>query len=235
MNPSPIPLQPNKELFQSIADNMLDAALILAWDGTIMYGNRAALKLVGLSSLSEAIGNNAVQFIHPDSLLTVAADLERVRVDQGGFFSEYRLITRQGQEKWVEGLGTKIFIGDRDLDLVILRDIMARKRMEEELQRTSEELENRVRERTALLTDANQRLQDEIIERKRATEALRESEEKYRTFLDTLRDMVFITDRKGHFTYVNQMFETVLGWPAGNLVGRVFSEIVATEFRDETI
>lgn len=235
MNPSPIPLQQNMALFQSIVDNMLDAALILDGDGTMLYVNRAALKFVGLSSLAEAIGNNAVQFIHPDSLLTVAADLEHVRVDQGGFFSEYRLITRQGQEKWVEGLGTKILIGDRDLDLVILRDITARKLLAEELQRTSEELETRVRERTALLTDANQRLQDEIIERKRATEALRESEEKYRTFLDTLRDMVFITDRKGHFTYVNQMFETVLGWPAGNLVGRVFSEIVATEFRDETI
>ena len=235
MSPYPIPLQQNKELFQSITDNMLDAALLLDWDGTIMYGNRAALKLVGLSSLSEALGNNAAQFIHPDSLLTVASDLERVRLNNGGFPAEYRLITHQGEEKWVEGLGTKILIGDRDLDLVILRDITARKRMEEELRRASEELENRVQERTALLTEANQRLQEEIIGRKRASEALRESEEKYRTFLDTLRDMVFITDRKGHFTYANQMFETVLGWPAGDLEGRVFSEIVAPEFHDETI
>ena len=235
MTPSPIPLQQNTELFQSIVDNMLDAALILDWDGTMLYVNRAALNLVGASSLSEALGNNAVQFIHPDSLLTVAADLERVRLDQGGFFSEYRLITRQGQEKWVEGLGAKIVIAGRELNLVILRDILARKLLLEELQLASEELENRVRERTALLMEANQRLQNEIMERKRTTGALRESEEKYRTFLDTLRDMVFITDRKGHFTYVNRMFETVLGWPAGNLEGRVFSEIVALEFHDEVI
>jgi len=235
VTPPPIPLQQNIDLFQSIVDNMLDAALVLDWDGTIMHGNRAALKLVGLSSLSEALGNNAVQFIHPDSLLAVAGDLERVRLNNGGFPAQYRLITRQGEEKWVEGLGTKILIGDRDLDLVILRDITARKSMEEELRRASEELENRVQERTALLTEANQRLQEEIIERKRATEALRESEEKYRSFLDTLRDMVFITDRKGRITYVNQMFKTVLGWPAVDLVGRVFSEIVAAEFRDETI
>ena len=235
MNPSPVPLQQNMVLFQSIVDNMLDAAMILEWGGTMLYVNRAALKLVGLSSLSEAIGNNAVQFIHPDSLLIVAADLERVRSNEGGFFAEYRLITRQGEEKWVEGLGTKILIGGRDLDLVILRDITARKRMEEELHRTSEGMEKRVRERTTLLTEANQRLQDEIIERKRATEALRGSEERYRNFLDNLRDMVFITDRKGRLTYVNQMFETVLGWPAGNLVGRIFLDIVATEFRDETI
>jgi diguanylate cyclase (GGDEF)-like protein/PAS domain S-box-containing protein len=222
-------------LFQIIVDNMLDAALILDWDGTMLYVNRAALKLVGASSLSETLGNNAAQFIHPDSLLTVATDLERVRVGQDGFFSEYRLITRQGQEKWVEGLGTKIIIAGRELNLVILRDIVARKLLAEELQQASEELENRVRERTSLLTEANQRLQDEITERGRTTEALRKTEEKYHTFLDTLRDMVFITDRKGHFTYVNQMFETILGWPSGNLVGRVFSEIVAAEFHDETI
>ena len=235
MNPSLIPLRQNMDLFQIIVDNMLDAALILDWDGTMLYVNRAALKLVGASSLSETLGNNAVQFIHPDSLLTVATDLERVRLGQGGFFSEYRLITRQGQEKWVEGLGTKIVIAGRELNLVILRDIVARKLIAEELQQASEELENRVRERPPLLTEANQRLQDEITERRRTTEALRKTEERYHTFLDTLRDMVFITDRKGYFTYVNQMFETVLGWPSGNLVGRVFSEIVATEFHDETI
>lgn len=235
MNPSSIPLQQNMDLFQSIVDNMLDAALVLNWEGTIMYGNRAALKLVGLSSLSEALGNNAVQFIHPDSLLAVAGDLERVRLNNGGFPAQYRLVTRQGEEKWVEGLGTRILIGDRDLDLVILRDITVRKRLEAELSRASEDLENRVEERTALLTEANQRLQDVIVERERATEALRESEEKYRTFLDTLRDMVFITDWKGHITYVNRMFETVLGWPAEDLVGSVFSEIVAPEFREETI
>ena len=182
MNPPAIPLQLNKELFQSITDNMLDAALLLDWDGTIMYGNRAALKLVGLSSFSEALGNNAAQFIHPDSLLTVASDLERVRLNNGGFPAEYRLITHQGEEKWVEGLGTRILIGEQYLDLVILRDITDRKSLEEELRRASEEMENRVQERTALLTEANQRLQNEIIERKRATEALRESEEKYRTF-----------------------------------------------------
>ena len=235
MNPSLIPLRQNMDLFQIIVDNMLDAALILDWDGTMLYVNRAALKLVGASSLSETLGNNAVQFIHPDSLLTVATDLERVRLGQGGFFSDYRLITRQGQEKWVEGLGTKIVIAGRELNLVILRDIVARKLIAEELQQASEELENRVRERPPLLTEANQRLQDEITERRRTTEALRKTEERYHTFLDTLRDMVFITDRKGYFTYVNQMFETVLGWPSGNLVGRVFSEIVATEFHDETI
>ena len=235
MTTSPIPIQQNTELFQSIVDNMLDAALILDWDGTMLYVNRAALNLVGASSLAETIGSNAVQFIHPDSLLSVATDLERVRLGQGGFFSEYRLITRQGQEKWVEGLGAKIVITGRELNLVILRDISIRKLLAEELQQASEELENRVQERTALLTEANQRLQNEIIERRRLTEALQESEEKYRTFLDTLRDMVFITDRKGHFTYVNQTFETVLGWPAVNLVGRVFSEIVAPEHHDEII
>ncbi len=235
MSPSPIPLQQNMALFQSIVDNMLDAALILDWDGTMLFVNRAALRLVGLSSLPEALGNNAVQFIHPDSLISVTADLERVHSEQGGFFSEYRLITRQGQEKWVEGLGTKLIIEGRDLNLVILRDIVDRKLLAEELQKASEELENRVQDQTAMLTKSNQNLQDEIIERKRLTEALRKSEEKHSTFLDTLGDMVFITDRKGHFTYVNQMFETVLGWPAGNLMGRVFSEIVATEFQDETI
>jgi signal transduction histidine kinase len=51
------------------------------------------------------------------------------------------------------------------------------KRSEEALRKAHDELEMRVQERTASLTDINQRLEREITERKKAEEALRESEE----------------------------------------------------------
>jgi PAS domain S-box-containing protein len=51
------------------------------------------------------------------------------------------------------------------------------KRSEEALRKARDELETRVQERTVSLTETNQRLEREITERKKAEEALRESEE----------------------------------------------------------
>jgi PAS domain-containing protein len=51
------------------------------------------------------------------------------------------------------------------------------KRSEEALRKARDELEERVKERTASLTETNQRLKREITERKKAEKALRESEE----------------------------------------------------------
>jgi phosphoglycerate-specific signal transduction histidine kinase len=53
---------------------------------------------------------------------------------------------------------------------------------EEALRRAHDELELRVQERTTELARANEALQVEIAERKRAEEVLRESEEGYRLY-----------------------------------------------------
>ena len=59
-----------------------------------------------------------------------------------------------------------------------------RKRAEEELQRAHNDLERRVEERTTDLILANEQLEQEITERKRSEEALRESGERYRTIFE---------------------------------------------------
>ena len=63
---------------------------------------------------------------------------------------------------------------DKSGYLVQVQDITERKRMEEELRRSRDELEIRVQERTAELMSVVSALQDEMGERKQAEEALRE-------------------------------------------------------------
>lgn len=58
---------------------------------------------------------------------------------------------------------------------------------------------------------------------------LRESEEKYRTLIESTLDFVFTVDRKGLFTYVNPRFEMVTGHTSSELVGRPFTDILAPE------
>jgi len=56
-------------------------------------------------------------------------------------------------------------------------------------------------------------LQVYVANRERAEAALRESEERYRTFFQTSRDPVFITSRDGHWVDMNQAAVELFGYP----------------------
>jgi PAS domain S-box-containing protein len=65
-----------------------------------------------------------------------------------------------------------------------------------------------------------------ITERKEMEKSLRESEEKFRAFMETASDLMFITDAVGHFTYVNDAMAGALGYAKAELLGTSFTEIL---------
>ena len=74
------------------------------------------------------------------------------------------------------------------------------------------ESENRYRQ-------AYEKLNIEIQERKRAEEALRQSEEKYRTILENIEDGYYEVDLAGHLTFFNDSLCRMLGYPGDELIG----------------
>ena len=92
------------------------------------------------------------------------------------------------------------------------------------------ELQQRLRE----LEIRNLQLKQEIGERKQTEDALRESEEKYRTVLDSNPDPVVVYDMEGRVIYLNLAFTRVFGWSLEERIGKKIDGFVPEENWPET-
>ena len=102
-----------------------------------------------------------------------------------------------------------------------------RKRGEQQIRRLNEQLEQRVEERTAELTKANQSLQAEIAERKRA-------EEELERFFTLSLDLFCIAGFDRCFKRLNPAWEKTLGFTSEELLARSYLEFVHPDDRERT-
>jgi PAS domain S-box-containing protein len=70
---------------------------------------------------------------------------------------------------------------------------------------------------------------EDVSDRQRAEEALRESEEMLRTFMDSLTDFFAITDKDENLTYVNRSMADTLGYSKEEMIGMNISEVISKE------
>lgn len=199
-------LETNEERFRSVVQTANDAIVSVDSHGNIIFWNKSAESIFGYS-FDEVIGK-PLTFIIPErfreahqkamdrvvstgksNIIGKTVEMAGLRRDGSEFPVEISLASSQTRE------GT-FFTG-------IIRDVTERKKAEEALRRSRDELEIRVRERTAELAKSNQALQFEIEEHKQAGEALRQSEMKYRIVADNTYDWEWWRDPKENFVYVS--------------------------------
>jgi PAS domain S-box-containing protein len=79
-----------------------------------------------------------------------------------------------------------------------------------------------------------EKAQQEILIRQQAEEALRESENKYRTVLEANPDSVIVYDKTGKVTYLNPTFTNVFGWTLEECLGKRMDMFIPEKDRSET-
>ncbi|RJX33475.1 MAG: PAS domain S-box protein [Oxalobacter sp.] len=168
-----------------IIETAMDAVIQLDNDGVITDWNTRGERIFGWKR-DEAIGKVLVDLVIPASQrLDYETGLRKfIDGEEGNIRHSYFEVEakhQDGREFPIEVAVTTLANVDGKLQYcAFMHDITDRKRAENALRKARVELENRVFERTAELVRANRRLQNEIVERTEAQEALQESQEMLR-------------------------------------------------------
>jgi len=154
------------------------------------------------------------KLLHPDDRRRVMAELTASQKTGQSFCSEYRMLTRDGRIVWIRDDARIVKDADgRPLYLQgVMYDITERKKAEEGLRKAHEELETRVRQRTAELAKAVKRLQKEIAERKHAEETLRQAEQRFRTIFENTVVGLYRTTPDGRILLANPALVKMMGY-----------------------
>jgi PAS domain S-box-containing protein len=101
----------------------------------------------------------------------------------------------------------------------------ARRKAERSLRQARDELEVRVRERTAELQQSNDQLQTEIVERRRAEQAV----QRQANLLEQTHDAIFVWEFPRTILYWNRGAEELYGYSRSEAIGRPPHELLQTE------
>ncbi|MBN1106251.1 MAG: PAS domain S-box protein [Deltaproteobacteria bacterium] len=112
---------------------------------------------------------------------------------------------------------SKTSFSQADLDTLSLIGNLAaveisRKRAEDSVRRSREELETKVKERTSELEKANTLLAQEVLERKRSETALVAAEQKYRSIFENAMEGMFQSTPSGSFISANPALARMYGY-----------------------
>ena len=96
-------------------------------------------------------------------------------------------------------------------------------------------VEQLVGRRTAQLSTANENLEREVARRQQVEEALRQSEQRFRSLVETSSDWIWEVDGRGVYTYASPKVEDLLGYTADEVVGKTPFDFMPPDERERVL
>ncbi len=103
---------------------------------------------------------------------------------------------------------------------VLIQHISHRQRVEQELTKHRDRLDELVAVRTAEISAINKQLKQEIAERQLAEQALHESGKTYRLLVENLQEGIWFIDKDARTTFVNPRMAEMLGYSVDEMQGK---------------
>ena len=195
-----------EEKYRDLIENSPEMICTLNKAGQFVHMNKTGLEKLGYS-LDEMLTMRLWDIVPKGREREVLAYLEQL-VSQGRSITETVFLARDGRPIDVEIHATSLFEhggGKLIHSRAFVRDVSERRRLEEQIQRYTTELEQAVNERTRQLVA---------------------SQERYKALFDLVADSVFMIDAEGRVVAVNKREEQALGYTERSVVGRNILDVV---------
>jgi len=168
--------------------------------------------------------------IHKEDVGRVLSVYEDIS-EQSRIVVEFRFRHKDGHYLWLRDEVKEITNSQGEPDSLIGSsiEITEQKKAEKNLQELNRTLEERIKERTSKLTDANRKLKKQIQYRNKAEKRLQEQNEQLKLqglAISNLNDMVVITrapkedPTNSEIVFVNEAFEKFTGYNSDEVIGR---------------
>ncbi len=187
-------------------------------DGAIKDCNEKFIELAG-SSRQDLIGFNTSLYSSPE----MSKAIQKALKGEIAFFEDAYTSVTGGKTSYLRVVFNPVNPGMPSTEVIAtVEDISQRIKAEKQLKRSHDELE-------ALVLKKTSELIREIEERKSAHEALKKSEEKYRSILENIEDSYFEVDLKGNLMFFNKSLTQLLGYSEQELKGLSYKKYAAKE------
>lgn len=181
-------LRESEERFRTLAETT-SAAIFIVQDQLIRYANPAARYITGYS-VEDLLDTPLWRLAHPNYQAPFQQErLSTHWADNVPARYEIKIITRRGEERWVDVTAGQMKFEGRSAWLITAFDITERDLAEKALRRAKDELEQRVLDRTAEIQATSNRLQ---------------------AVLDTLPVGLVIADQHGEIVQSNRAYQNLL-------------------------
>ncbi len=203
-------IQGGETLYRVAIENINEGAITLSADGLILYSNRCFARMTG-EELSKLFGASIFSYVSPESRAFVSKLLDQ-KEGKGEISLEH---AGKRIPAYITSTGLEI---EQAAVCAVITDLTEQKAAERELALYREHLEDLVNTRTRELAETNSALSEEIEDHKKAQEALAESEGRFRSVLETSRDVIYrINLKTNRYEYISPACEAVVGYSVDEL------------------
>ena len=207
-------LRLSESKYRHIIETAREGVWLVDSSNQTIFVNQKVSEMLGFSNI-ELLGQFPQQFMAPEFRYII--DERLIKHKRDNLTIDIRFIRKNESEIWCI-LSTSDLFDDRGKyigSLGMLTDISERKKMERELKKTNDTLEELVKERTAEL--------------EKAYYLLKESEDKYRNIVETANEGIGLIDNEFKITYANKRMANMLGYVPEEGIGRPIWDFLSEE------
>ena len=213
-------LREGEERYRAVVESQTELVCRFLPDTTLTFVNGAYCHCFG-KTRKELVGQRFLALIPKNEQQLVVAKLKDLVQNPKITKYEHKVIQTDGSRGWQQWIDYPICDSDGNVREIqsVGRDITDRKRAEELLKKTRDELEVRVKERTAELSEINSALKNEILERKKTEESLRKSYDLLNGLTEGTTDVVYVKDLSGRYLMMNSAGAKILKKAKEEIIG----------------